>query len=90
MSFNITFAGNEEFTATFQANQNLAAQFGEIIEIPVGDFYTGEYTVTPHAYEAQVLPTQNKAMLRDVTVLEIPYVAVSNPVGGKTVTIGGI
>ena len=52
------------------------------------DPYTGDYTVIPRR-ENIVLPTRNKAMTDDVTVLEIPYVAVSNPSGGKTYTIGG-
>lgn len=54
-----------------------------------GDPYDGEYTITPKVTE-QTLPTRAKTMRDDVTVLEIPYVSVSNLSGGNTVTIGGI
>lgn len=55
-----------------------------------GDYpaYTGEYVVTPTRSE-QTLETFRKVMTDNVTILEIPYVAVSNPSGGKTYTIGG-
>lgn len=64
------------------------------IEFEVGggnidrDEYPGPYTVTP-TREDQTLNTRNKIMAANVTVFEIPYVEVRNPVGGKTVTIGG-
>ena len=51
--------------------------------------YDGEYIVTPKVDETQTLQTQNKKMVQDVTVLEIPYAEVSNAAGGETVTIGG-
>lgn len=51
--------------------------------------YEGPYTVTPQVTE-QTLRTRAKTMTDDVTVLEIPYVSVSNLSGGNTVTIGGI
>lgn len=54
-----------------------------------GDMYDGPYDVTPRI-ESVILETRNKTMREDVTVYEIPYVEVRNPVGGKTVTIGGI
>lgn len=50
--------------------------------------YEGEYTVVPELYDAQVLPTRNKAMRDDVIVTAIPYYETTNPQGGYTVTIG--
>jgi len=52
--------------------------------------YQGVYTVVPKKDEQTVLATANKVMDDDVTVLEIPYQAVSNLVGGTTAIIGGI
>lgn len=52
--------------------------------------YDGTYTVTPKAYNAQILDTSGKLMENDVTVYKIPYNEVSNPTGGKTVTIGAM
>lgn len=49
--------------------------------------YEGEYEVTPRLTE-QMLETQNKRMLDDVTVHEIPVTRTSNPQGGQTVLIG--
>ena len=51
--------------------------------------YDGTYEVTPMAHMEQVLETSGKRLIDDVTVLEIPYTAVANLYGGKTVTIGG-
>ena len=53
-----------------------------------GEEYTGETTVTPKAFQEQVLPTRNKVVRSDITVKEVPYFEVDAPVGGgKTVYI---
>lgn len=54
-----------------------------------GDFpyYTGSYAVIPKIKE-QKLATKNKSLVDDVTIFQIPYAEVSNPAGGKTITIG--
>lgn len=52
------------------------------------DYYEGEYTVTPLAWEQVILETANKTMRNDVTVEEIPYYRTSNPSGGDTIFIG--
>lgn len=51
------------------------------------DPYEGEYTVTPSLSE-QTLTTNQKLMLDNVTVYEIPVTRTSNPQGGLTVIIG--
>lgn len=51
--------------------------------------YSGEYEVTPQPYADVVLPTRDKLMLNDVTVLEIPYYTTTNDKGGYTAIIGG-
>lgn len=50
-------------------------------------WYEGSYSVTPRK-QSIILPTKNKSMRNDVEVFQIPYTEVSNPQGGKTVTIG--
>lgn len=62
----------------------------ESIKIVDGDSYTGPYIVVPKTAQSTILATRNKTMRDDVTVLEIPYAEVSNPIGGKTAIIGGI
>ena len=53
-----------------------------------GEEYTGETTVTPKAFQEQVLPTRDKVVRSDITVKEVPYFEVDAPVGGgKTVYI---
>lgn len=56
----------------------------------VGGFpaYRGEYDVTPLPRDDVVLPTANRSMSDDVTVLRIPYYETSNPSGGYTAIIG--
>lgn len=61
-----------------------------IVNTIEGEHYQGTYIVTPKKDEQTILVTQNKVMDDNVTVLEIPYQAVSNLVGGKTAIIGGI
>lgn len=64
---------------TIEEAMELEFDIGEITVIDA-DPYEGEYTVVPNVY-AQVLPTKNKVMRRDVTVTEIPYQEVSNEYG---------
>lgn len=61
------------------------------VNIPVmrdssADIYDGEYVVIPKAHEGTVLPTQNKLLLGNVTVVEVPYYETSN-YSGTTVYI---
>ena len=94
MSFHISFDKNESFIIGFSkqnGNQDFNIDFsGNTIEIPVGDYYTGPYSVIPLVGEDQILETKNHAMYENVVVSEIPYAEVSNTAGGKTATIGGI
>lgn len=48
--------------------------------------YTGDLTVTPKAFEEQILQTAFKTMPGNVVVLEVPYWETSNP-NGQTVYI---
>lgn len=50
--------------------------------------YEGDYEVTPRLYDPVTLATENKRMLDDLTVREIPVTITSNVQGGKTVVIG--
>ena len=59
-------------------------------KVPVHDRlpdYEGDYSVTPKIDE-QILPTKDTSMVDDMTVEAIPYHEVTNPQGGKTITIG--
>lgn len=49
--------------------------------------YDGAYVVIPRA-EAQTLPTENKKMRDDVSILGIPYAETTNQAGGMTAAIG--
>lgn len=46
--------------------------------------YDGVYTVTPKAYDAQVLQTKNRVLEDNVTVEKVPSFDVSNQSGGTT------
>lgn len=60
------------------------------LSLPTGNVptYTGAYEVAPMAFESQTLDTENKKMLHDVTVHEIPYYLTTNLSGGYTAIIG--
>lgn len=81
MSFKATFASPPVFNVTFSGGEGFKAEFADTIEIPVGDFYTGDYTVVPRADEAQVLPTRMLIMSDDLTVTKVPFFKTSNPYG---------
>lgn len=51
------------------------------------EYYEGPYEVTPRLNE-QYLETNDKTMLDDVTIYEIPITYTSNPHNGMTVLIG--
>ena len=50
--------------------------------------YAGETTVTPKVEKETVLPTRDKIVKDDITVLKIPQFEVSNTSGGYTLIIG--
>lgn len=52
-----------------------------------GTPYPGPYEIRP-AFTAQTVQTAGMAMIKDVTVQEIPIETVSNTAGGNTVIIG--
>lgn len=72
--------GDTGFDAKFSSLQ-------KITEYENADPYTGSYTVIPKT-DAQTLPTAQKFMADDVSVLAIPYFETSNTDGGETVYIG--
>ena len=51
------------------------------------EYFQGPYAVTPRLSQ-QVLETDNKTMVDDVTIYGIPITYTSNPYDGKTVLIG--
>ncbi len=51
------------------------------------DAYAGEYTVTPKAFNSQVLETANKVLKENVTVSEVPYWETRNESNGTTAYI---
>lgn len=61
MTFHITFASDGDF----------AADFGSVIEVPVADYYDGDYELTP-TQETQVIPIIGKTARRNITVAPIP------------------
>ena len=45
--FHATFHTDSTFAATFRSSATFAASFGNTIEVPVADYYEGEYEITP-------------------------------------------
>ena len=79
--FSVRFGHDKKaFDTSFGQIQHLTKYVG-------GDPYDGEYAITPKV-EAQTMPTKQKVMLDDVTVLAIPYAEVTNNANGQTATIG--
>lgn len=72
-------------------NLHMDGEVGIVTKVVEHDLpvYTGETTVNPD-FIGTVLMTANKVMTNNVTVNPIQVESVSNPVGGRTVYIGGI
>lgn len=72
-------------------NDNFVVDFGPLFEISGSDIeiYRGDYAVKPEFTE-QKLPTKNKLLTDDVSVMAIEVQRVSNTSGGRTVYIGGL
>ncbi len=58
--------------------------------VPWSPVYDGNYVVTPLAHAEQVLPTNNKRMTDDVTVLRVPYYETSNEHGLTVYIASGV
>ena len=85
MIVNVSFA---EVAATLpirltEDSKTINISFGEDYN---GKQYNGAYEVTPSRQE-KILNTQGCYMSNDVTVKKIPFAAVTNQQGGKTITI---
>ena len=71
MSFKVTFSSPPAFTATFSGGESFKTEFGEYIEVPVTDYYEGDYSITPSPQE-QVIPIIGKTARQNITVGAIP------------------
>lgn len=71
MSFHVTFTEAPRFSASFSATEAMKAEFSNIIEVPVADYYEGDYTITPTA-AAQTIPVIGKTMRQNLKVDPIP------------------
>jgi DNA/RNA endonuclease YhcR with UshA esterase domain len=79
--------GGVELLIAEEQQQTLV--MGDVVIIGgTAPIYDGDYEVTPRINVEQILQTDGKLMQDDVTVHEITISDVSNPQGGKTVTIG--
>lgn len=80
MTLNATFQSCNNLKASFATNTDMSGSIESTVYVPVLDDYHGPYVVTPQTVE-QTLPTEDKHMVRDVTVLSVPYYEVSNQSG---------
>lgn len=71
MSFNITFQTPPVFKVGFSAQESFNAEFSPYIEVPVTDYYDGDYEITPSA-QTQTIPIIGKTARHNITVKPIP------------------
>lgn len=74
----IEISEKEEYIIDIEVEVNTGGKLPE---------YDGETEVTP-SFEEQVLKTENKSVMSNITVKEIPVVREENIGGGITVIIG--
>lgn len=51
------------------------------------DSYTGDYEITPQAFQSQTLETANKLLKENIVIGPIPYYETSNESDGMTAYI---
>lgn len=87
----------ETLKGELSCDQNLSGTLTEIGNLTgtinassVNDFeqFSGPYEMVPTAFSPQVLDTQNKILLDNITIKEIPFYETSNLSDGITAYIG--
>ena len=89
MKINISFSESlTAFQTEFKSRDDFTVHFETGMASGACMPYEGSYEITP-AIESQTLPTADRRMQADLTVLKIPYYEVGNTQNGKTIIIGG-
>lgn len=86
MSFKATFENPPEFDASFSGGENLQADFGVTVEIPVTDYYEGAYSISPSTQE-QTIPIMGLTARQNITVGAIPQNYGLVTWNGSTLTV---
>lgn len=86
MSINMIIKGADALKATANVNHSLRMEAAPLAR---GDAeaYEGEYVVVPDD-NPQIIECAGKIMREDVSIAAVPFLAIDNFSGGKTVTIG--
>ena len=72
MRFFVDMDIDEMFDGELEVDAQFDGEYGEIQEVSHFDYYSGEYTVTPLADVAVVLPTEGLMMSGNVTINPVP------------------
>ena len=71
MPFNITFGSSPQLDVSFGSSPQLDVPFGSVTEVPVTDYFDGEYEYTPTDTE-QTIPIIGLTARRNITINPIP------------------
>lgn len=69
--FNISFSAPGNFAVSFSAPQSMEAKFENTTILPIGQYYTGEYEITP-TEETQILQTERLISAHNFVINPIP------------------
>lgn len=67
----VTFHSQPHMKAVFRKQDPMRADWSSHIEVPVTDYFDGDYEYTPSDDE-QVLPVKGKTMREDIVVNRVP------------------
>ena len=86
----ISLAGSlvPQVLLTGSLSSDLVLQGSMLVPDVFGDYYLGEYEVTPRVGSQVVLNTENKIMKQSVIVGAVPISTIPNASGGETIVIG--
>ena len=84
MSYSGSISAESTLSGSISAEEALT---GELSVVKEREHYTGDYQVTPLAFNAQTLATADKVMTDGITILPVPYWETSNTSNGLTAYI---
>ena len=71
MSFAVKFSSDSSFKATFTPPMETKVSFTPFIEVPLVDYYDGDYSITP-TDQTQTIPIIGKTARQNITIDPIP------------------
>jgi len=84
--FKARFSSDAPLKVHFCCGEKFAPKMSEVIEVPTGDPYVGNYTIVP-SEEEQILPTQGLLSTDNFVIKPVPNTYGRITWNGSTITV---